>query len=91
MPKSLKKGDYLFREGQASVGFYVVQRGAINIHRVNAAGKEQVIHIFRAGESLGEATLATATGLSSRRARQRTQPGVAGRAIGLWGTHQAPA
>lgn len=62
VPKNLKKGDYLFREGQPWVGFYVVQRGAINIHRVNAAGKEQVIHIFRAGESLAEATLATATG-----------------------------
>jgi CRP/FNR family transcriptional regulator len=29
---------------------------------VNAAGKEQVIHIFRSGESLAEATLATMSG-----------------------------
>jgi CRP/FNR family transcriptional regulator len=29
---------------------------------VNSAGKEQVIHIFRAGESLAEATLATESG-----------------------------
>jgi CRP/FNR family transcriptional regulator len=60
--KRLEKDDYLFREGQPSLGFYVVQRGAINVHRVNALGKEQVIHIFRAGESLAEATLATTTG-----------------------------
>jgi CRP/FNR family transcriptional regulator, dissimilatory nitrate respiration regulator len=60
--KRLEKDDYLFREGLASQGFYVVQRGGINVHRVNAVGKEQVIHIFRAGESLAEATLATATG-----------------------------
>ena len=39
-----------------------MQRGAINVHRVNAAGKEQVIHVFRAGEAFAEATLATAAG-----------------------------
>jgi len=60
--KPLAKDEYLFREGEPARGFYVVQKGAINIHRVNAAGKEQVIHIFRAGESFAEATLATATG-----------------------------
>ncbi len=60
--KSLEKGDYLFHEGDPAMGFYVVQRGAVNVHRVNAAGKEQIIHIFRPGESFAEATLATATG-----------------------------
>ena len=60
--KALDKGDYLFREGTLSQGFYIVQRGAINVHRVNAAGKEQVIHVFRAGESLAEASLATLAG-----------------------------
>ncbi len=60
--KSLDKGEYLFNEGDLSRGFYVVQKGAINAHRVNAAGKEQVIHIFRAGESFAEAALATTKG-----------------------------
>jgi CRP/FNR family transcriptional regulator len=59
---SLAKDDYLFHEGEPSLGFYVVQSGAINVHRVNAAGKEQVIHVFRAGESLAEAALASPTG-----------------------------
>ena len=58
----LGKGDYLFREGESSRGCYVVQSGAVNVHRVNAAGKEQVIHVFRAGESMAEASLASATG-----------------------------
>jgi CRP/FNR family transcriptional regulator len=62
MPQSLAKGAYLFREGEASRGFYVVQRGAINVHRVSAAGREQVIHVFRAGESFAEAALAAPTG-----------------------------
>ena len=60
--KSLGKGDYLFHEGEPSFGFYIVQRGAVNVHRVSSAGKEQVIHIFRAGESFAEATLATDKG-----------------------------
>lgn len=55
--KPLENGDYLFRDGEASHGFYIVQRGAINVHRVSATGKEQVIHVFRAGESFAEATL----------------------------------
>lgn len=55
--KAFDKGDYLFREGDASQGFYVIQRGAVSVHRVNAAGREQVIHVFRTGESFAEATL----------------------------------
>src|SRR5215475_10093519 len=62
IPKHLDKGEYLFREGDRSEGFYVVQRGAVNVHRVSAAGKEQVIHVFRPIESFAEATLATEGG-----------------------------
>jgi CRP-like cAMP-binding protein len=60
--KSLDKGDYLFREGAPSQGFYLVQKGAINVHRVSPTGKEQIIHVFRPGESFAEAALATASG-----------------------------
>ena len=62
LTKHLAKGDYLFREGDPAQGFYIVQRGAINVHRVSAAGKEQVIHIFRPIESFAEAALASAGG-----------------------------
>lgn len=60
--KHLEKGDYLFHEGDSSRGFYIVQKGALNVHRVSSTGKEQVIHVFRTGESFAEATLATDTG-----------------------------
>ena len=60
--KPVAKGSYLFHEGDPSVGFYIMQTGAINVHRVNAVGKEQVIHVFRAGESFAEGTLATDKG-----------------------------
>lgn len=62
IPKHLAKGEHLFYEGGPSDGFYIVQRGAINVHRVNAAGKEQVIHVFCPVESFAEATLATESG-----------------------------
>ena len=72
--KSLEKGDYLFHEGDVATGFYVIQRGAVNIHRVNAAGKEQIIHVFRAGESFAEAALATPAGYpADARALEPTQ------------------
>lgn len=58
----VEKDQYLFREGDPSVGFYVVQTGAINVHRVSASGKEQIIHVFRPGETFAEASLATPTG-----------------------------
>lgn len=60
--KALTKGEYLFRENEPVAGFYIVQRGAINVHRVNAVGKEQVIRIFRPGDSMAEAALASGRG-----------------------------
>jgi CRP/FNR family transcriptional regulator len=72
--KSLEKGDYLFHEGDPAHGFYVVQRGAVNVHRVNASGKEQIIHVFRAAESFAEVALATMTGYpADARALEPTQ------------------
>ena len=60
--KNLAKGDYLFRQGDPAEGFYVVQKGAINVHRTSASGKEQVIYVFRPIESFAEAALATPGG-----------------------------
>jgi CRP/FNR family transcriptional regulator len=72
--KSLEKDDYLFHEGDPARGFYVVQHGAVNVHRVNAAGKEQIIHIFRTGDSFAEVALASATGYpADARALESTQ------------------
>jgi CRP/FNR family transcriptional regulator len=74
VPKNLEKDEYLFREGDPARGFYVVQRGAVNVHRVSAAGKEQVIHVFRTGDSFAEVALATPTGYpADARAIEPTQ------------------
>jgi len=72
--KNLEKGDYLFHEGDPAHGFYVIQRGAVNVHRVTAAGKEQIIHVFRTGDSFAEAALATPMGYpADARALEPTQ------------------
>jgi len=74
VPKALAKGDYLFHEGDSAHGFYIVQSGSINVHRVNAVGKEQIIHVFRAGESFAEVALASEKGYpADARALESTQ------------------
>ena len=60
--KALDKDVYLFHEGDAAQGFYIVQRGAVNVHRVSAAGREQIIHVFRTGDSFAEVALASEKG-----------------------------
>lgn len=60
--RRLDRDEYVFREGQRSAGFFVVQQGAVSVHRVTAAGKEQVLHVFRTSESFAEATLSMETG-----------------------------
>jgi CRP/FNR family transcriptional regulator len=60
--KRVGKGEFLFREGEPTSGFYVVRSGAINVHRIAPDGREKTIHIFRSGESFAEATLPDGTG-----------------------------
>jgi CRP/FNR family transcriptional regulator len=72
--KSLEKGEYLFREGDPANGFYIVQRGAVNVHRLTAAGKEQIIHVFRTGDSFAEVAVASPTGYpADARAQEPSQ------------------
>src|SRR5262252_3843240 len=72
--KTLEKGDYLFHEGDPAHGFYIVQKGAVNVHRVTAAGKEQVIHVFRTGDSFAEVAVVSPTGYpADARALETTQ------------------
>jgi CRP/FNR family transcriptional regulator len=89
--KPVAKGVYLFHEGDPSLGFYIVQSGAINLHRVNGAGKEQVIHVFRAGESFAEGTLASDNGypVDARAVESslKRQPELALRMLGSMSAH----
>jgi len=60
--RRLERGDALFREGTSSTGVFVVQHGAIKLHRVTATGREILIHVFRPHESLGEESLFSEAG-----------------------------
>jgi CRP-like cAMP-binding protein len=72
--KVLERDRYLFREGEKCRGFFIIQKGGISVHRVNAIGKEQVIHIFRDGDSFGEGALAGDRGYpADARAVEATQ------------------
>lgn len=55
--QSVKKGSYLFHEGEPVLGFFAVHSGAINVHRVTEDGREQVIRVFYPGECFAEAVL----------------------------------
>ena len=48
--KSLERGEYLFHEGDPATGFYVIQCGAVNVHRVSAVGKEQILSLIHISE-----------------------------------------
>jgi CRP/FNR family transcriptional regulator, dissimilatory nitrate respiration regulator len=56
------RGEYLFHEGDPARGFFIVRKGAVNIHRVGADGAEKTIHIFREGNSFAEGTLGSEAG-----------------------------
>lgn len=60
--RHLEKGEVLFVEGSVSRGFYVMRAGAVSVHRIGLTGREQVIAVFRAGESFAEASLASTEG-----------------------------
>jgi CRP/FNR family transcriptional regulator len=60
--RKLARGEFLFREGEPTRGFFIVRSGAVHVHRIGPDGREKTIHIFRAGESFAEATLAEGTG-----------------------------
>ena len=57
--RSLQKGEILFREGDPTEGFYIIQLGQIGIYFVTPDGREQTLSVFRAPESFGEAALVT--------------------------------
>jgi CRP/FNR family transcriptional regulator, dissimilatory nitrate respiration regulator len=55
--KGMAKGEFLFREGEDAYGFYIVQRGSVNLYRMAYAGREQLLRIARPGEAFAEETL----------------------------------
>lgn len=55
--RALKAGDVLFRAEQRTVGLYEVINGKLRLVRVDRAGREALLHVAVAGETLAEASL----------------------------------
>lgn len=47
----------IFSEGEPANGFYVVLTGQVRVFKSSAEGKEQTLHIFGAGQPVGEAVV----------------------------------
>jgi CRP/FNR family transcriptional regulator, dissimilatory nitrate respiration regulator len=52
--KRFEKGEAIFFEGDDANGFYLVVDGRVKIYKLSTEGKEQILHLFGAGEPFGE-------------------------------------
>lgn len=60
--RSLRRDEYIFRQGEPVAGFYIVRSGLVNVHRLNAHGREQIVHLLRAGDSFAERAITSPSG-----------------------------
>jgi CRP/FNR family cyclic AMP-dependent transcriptional regulator len=54
LPRKYLPGEAIFSEGDPCEGLYIVAAGSVKIFNTSATGREQVLHIERAGNSLAE-------------------------------------
>ena len=52
--KNFARGETIFFEGDEAKGFYIVSGGQVKVFKMNPLGKEHILHIFGAGEPIGE-------------------------------------
>ncbi len=52
--RRFRKGELLFAAGDEARGLYVIVDGAVRAFRESAGGREQVIHVERAGATVAE-------------------------------------
>lgn len=57
--RSFSKAEAIFAEGEPGHGFFVVVEGRVKIFKLSDDGKEQILHIFGAGEPFGEVAVFT--------------------------------
>ncbi len=59
--RTLKAGQALFRRGNRTSGLYEIVEGQVRLVRVNRAGREAVLHVATAGDTMAEASLFSAS------------------------------
>ncbi len=57
--QDVKRGQFIFNEGDEGVGFYVVASGLVKIYKLSFEGKEQILHILGPGEPFAEVAVFT--------------------------------
>lgn len=50
----VRNGEVLFNEGEPCEGFFIVEKGEVKIFKTAATGREQILTIERAGDSIAE-------------------------------------
>lgn len=56
-PKRLARGAQLFGAGDPADGFFVIVSGRVKIYQLSAKGDEQILHLYGAGQTFGEAAM----------------------------------
>jgi CRP-like cAMP-binding protein len=59
--RRLQAGQTLFRLGNRTAGFYEIVRGKVRLARVDASGREAILHMAAAGDTIAEASLFSPT------------------------------
>ncbi len=57
--KDYSRGETIFSEGDEGNGFYITKSGSVKIFKLSFEGKEQILHIYGAGEPFGEVAVFT--------------------------------
>jgi len=52
--QEFRRGQTIFSEGDPGSGFYIVASGRVKVFKLSLEGKEQILHIFGAGQPFGE-------------------------------------
>lgn len=52
--QTYRKGEAIFWEGDEGSGFFVVKLGRVKVFKTSLEGKEQILHVFEAGEHFAE-------------------------------------
>jgi CRP/FNR family transcriptional regulator, dissimilatory nitrate respiration regulator len=59
--RRLKAGQALFRLGNRTAGLYEIVQGKVRLARVDASGREAILHVAAAGDTIAEASLFSPT------------------------------
>ncbi|MFB2983297.1 Crp/Fnr family transcriptional regulator [Microseira sp. BLCC-F43] len=52
--QTYSKGEIIFQAGDEGSGFFIVVSGRVKVYKTSAEGKEQILHLFGAGDHFAE-------------------------------------